>query len=284
MYWGGTVADDLTDLDDADDRKFVSALARGLDILRAFRPHETTLTNQEIALRTGLPKPTISRLTHTLCRLEYLVYSERTGTYRLGAGVLALGFGVLSGMEMSERAADELLFLCNGPNPHLTASLGERFRMSVIYTAVRRSQQAVALTNHIGARLPLFHSAIGRVMLATMPATERQGLFDLATSERPNDRGRLTDSLGRALEDYANYGFCTSFGEWLPEVNGIAAPVYSLNGDRVYGINVGGPSFMVEPGELIDAYGPRILDATRRLSHGAYRGTAGPANKTEAPE
>ena len=89
--------DDLIDDIDADgDRKFVTALARGLDVLRCFRPYETNLTNQEIAQRTGLPKPTISRLTHTLRKLDYLVYSERTGTYRLGAGVLALGFGVLS--------------------------------------------------------------------------------------------------------------------------------------------------------------------------------------------
>ncbi|KJZ18445.1 IclR family transcriptional regulator [Loktanella sp. S4079] len=259
----------LNEIDGDEDRKFVSALARGLDILRAFRPHETTLTNLEIATRTGLPKPTISRLTYTLCKLEYLVYSERTGTYRLGSGVLALGFGVLSGIEVSDRATDELIELCSGPNPHLTASFGERFRMSVIYTAVRRSQQAVSLSNNIGARLPLFHSAIGRVVLATMPEDERQVMLNTAINERPDDEGRIRDGLKQALEDYERYGFCTSFGGWLPEVNGVAAPVFSLNGDRTFGVNLGGPSFLVSPSELIDVYGPRILAATERLSYGA---------------
>jgi len=263
--------EELNDIDGDDDRKFVSALARGLDILRAFRPHETTLTNLEIATRTGLPKPTISRLTHTLCKLEYLVYSERTGTYRLGGGVLALGFGVLSGIEMSDRANDELIDLCSGPNPHLTASFGERFRMSVVYTAVRRSQQAVSLSNNIGARLPLFHSAIGRVILATMPENERQELLEIAIKERPDDERRIREGLKQGLADYAEYGFCTSFGGWLPEVNGIAAPVFSLNGDRTFGINVGGPSFLVEPSELIEVYGPRVLAATQRLSYGSVQ-------------
>jgi len=263
------VGEDFSDIDGDDDRKFVTALARGLDILRAFRPHEMTLTNLEIATRTGLPKPTISRLTHTLCKLEYLVYSERTGTYRLGAGVLALGFGVLAGVEMSERAAEELQELCVGPNPHLTASFGERFRMAVICTAVRRSQQAVSLSNNIGARLPLFHSAIGRVVLATLPEQERQMLLESAVEDRPDDAGRIRDGLAQALEDYEKYGFCTSFGGWLPEVNGIAAPVFSLNGDRTFGINLGGPSFLAEPQELIHVYGPRILAATQRLSFGA---------------
>lgn len=259
-----------------DDRKFVAALARGLDILRAFKPHETTLTNLEIASRTGLPKPTISRLTHTLCKLDYLVYSERTGTYRLGAGVLSLGFGVLSGIEMSDRVVDELIELCAGPNLHLTASLGERHRMSVVYLAVRRSEQAVSLATNIGARLPLFYSAIGRVILATMPDAERTEVLETACTTRPEDAGRLQDSLGQALEDYARFGFCTSFGGWLQEVNGIAAPVFSLNGDRTFSLNLGGPSFLVEPSELTDVYGPRILSAAERLSHGAVRAETQP--------
>jgi hypothetical protein len=44
------------------DRKFVVALARGLDLSRAFRVGDNLLGNNEISLRTGLPKPTVSRL------------------------------------------------------------------------------------------------------------------------------------------------------------------------------------------------------------------------------
>ena len=63
---GGTGEDDK-------DRNFITALARGLDILRCFKMGEVDLTNQDFAQRTGLPKPTVSRLTHTLVVLEYLV-------------------------------------------------------------------------------------------------------------------------------------------------------------------------------------------------------------------
>ena len=48
------------------DRQFVTALARGLEILRCFQAGDPALGNQDIAERTGLPKPTVSRLTHTL--------------------------------------------------------------------------------------------------------------------------------------------------------------------------------------------------------------------------
>ncbi len=54
------------------DRQFVEALARGLEVLRAFAPNHALLGNQEIARATGLPKPTVSRLTYPLTKLGYL--------------------------------------------------------------------------------------------------------------------------------------------------------------------------------------------------------------------
>ena len=249
------------------DRKFVSALARGLDVLRCFRPFETTLTNQEIAARTGLPKPTVSRLAHTLCKLDYLVFSERTGTYRLGSGVLALGYGVLAGMEMTDRAHAEMKQLCeSGSNIHVMAALGERHRMGVIYTAVHRAQAAVSLSVNVGLRLPLFRSAVGRALLVSMSEQEREHLLYQTTQDRPAEASAARASVEKALEEYDRLGYCSAFGDWMPEVNGIAVPVVSLNGDRVYGMNIGGPSFLVTPEVLQDEYAERLKAAARALS------------------
>ena len=183
--------DDDFDLGPGEDRNFVTALARGLDVLRCFRPDETTLSNHEIAARTGLPKPTVTRLTYTLRKLGYLVHSERTGTYRLGSGVLALGYGVLAGMEIGERAREEMRALCAGPNPHVTAALGERYRLQVVYMAVSRSNQAVSLTMNVGARLPLFHSSMGRAILVAMSEDERAHMAALAERKAPEDAERI---------------------------------------------------------------------------------------------
>jgi len=53
------------------DRQFATTLARGLEVLRCFTPLEPLLGNKEISVRTGLPKPTVSRLTYTLTKLGY---------------------------------------------------------------------------------------------------------------------------------------------------------------------------------------------------------------------
>lgn len=256
---------DYSPPDDPKDRTFVTALARGLDILRCFRLGEVELSNNDFSERTGLPKATVSRLTYTLVKLQYLVSDTQKGTYRLGVGVLQLGFGVLSGTDIVQRAEADMRALRNGPNSYITVALGERQGLDVLYIAVRRSREEVALTMRIGSRLPLFHSAIGRSILVGMDAAEREEVMAEALSCDPDRHVERTDILTRALTEYAEQGYCTGYGDWRPDVNGVAVPVYSLDGSRVHGLNVGGPSFHVKKGQLERVYAPMLRSVADRL-------------------
>src|SRR5204862_7582134 len=80
-----------------EDRHFVTALARGLEVLACFRSGDTLLGNGDLAERCRLPKSTVSRLSPTPARLGYLRYVEDAGKYRLGGSTLALGSAMLSG-------------------------------------------------------------------------------------------------------------------------------------------------------------------------------------------
>lgn len=254
------------DLGDGKDRNFVTALARGLDILRSFRPNEVTLTNSDLAERTGLPKATVSRLTHTLCALDYLVADTRVGTYRLSAGVLRLGFSALSSMDISARAETEMRALRDGPNSYITVALGEQHRLEVIYVATQNSFEGVSLTLPVGSRLPLFRSAIGKAILVGMSEREREHIFAMAAQHGPDveDEGRV--NYQAALTEYEAVGFCSGYGSWRTDVNGIAVPVVSLDGKRVYGLNVGGPSFGVKKKQLEAVYAPRLIKAAELIS------------------
>lgn len=247
------------------DRNFVTALARGLDVLRAFRPGEPALSNTDLSERTGLPKATVSRLTHTLCRLEYLVSDAQTGSYRLGAGVLQLGFGVLASLDIGERAGALMRGLRDGPNSYITVALGERHRDEVLYLAVQISREDVALSMRVGSRLPLFFSAIGRAVLVGLSEVQREEVFKAAAREDPAGADARAHSFENAAAEYAANGFCTGYGDWRADVNGIAVPVRSLGG-RVFGLNVGGPSFHVTPGQLESVYAPQLIAAGQQLS------------------
>lgn len=251
-------------LDSGDkDRNFVTALARGLEVLRCFRRGEVTLTNSDFAERTGLPKATISRLTYTLCELDYLVSDPVSGTYRLGAGVLQLGYGVLSAMDVSDRIGPVLRALRDGPNSYITAALGEAYRLEVIYLAVERSREDVSLTMRIGSRLSLLRSAVGRAILAGASEERQADIICMAEAEGLGDEARA--HIQSAQSEYTEKGYCSSYGDWRQDVNGIAVPVRTLDGSGLYGLNVGGPSFRVKKRQLETVYAQMLRRAAAEL-------------------
>jgi DNA-binding IclR family transcriptional regulator len=244
-----------TDPSEAKDRNFVTALARGLDVLRCFRANESALTNTDFSERTGLPKATVSRLTH-----------PRTGTYRLGAGVLQLGFGVLTSMEIGDRAGEEMKALRDGPNSYITVAIGEPYRLDVVYVCTKRSREDVALQMRVGSRLPLFDSAIGRAIMVGMDDVMRERSFAIAAQTDPELEARGRASYAAAVTEFAEKGFCSSYGDWRPDVNGIAVPVFSPNGSIVYGLNIGGPAFHVKKKQLETVYAKRLIKAAEAIS------------------
>ena len=249
------------------DRNFVTALARGLGILRCFRRGDLTLTNSDFSERTGLPKATISRLTYTLCELDYLVADTRVGTYRLSAGVLRLGFSRLAAMDMRDRAKHEMHALrMDGPNPFITVALGEQHRTEVIYLATECSTEEVTLLMRVGSRLPLFHSAMGKAILAVTPEERCEQIFGFARMEGAEFEEDARKQYKEAVSEYAAKGYCSGYGNWRSDVNGIAVPVHSLSDGRVYGLNVGGPSYRVKPKQLETVYAERLLKVAEAIS------------------
>ena len=75
----------------AADRQFVTALGRGLAVLRCFDAMRTQLGTTEIAQMTKLPQPTVWRLCYTLQQLGYLVQAPDSDKLRIGMAVLGLG-------------------------------------------------------------------------------------------------------------------------------------------------------------------------------------------------
>ena len=124
-----------------DERKFVVALARGLELLRAFRPGEVLLGNRDFVERTGLPKATVNRLAYTLTTLGYLRFDEAAGKYALDTGVLSLGFALLAGADTLELARPHMRELAREIGA--AVSLGCRDGFDMIYLETIRSETAL---------------------------------------------------------------------------------------------------------------------------------------------
>ena len=248
-----------------EDRHFVTALARGLELLECFRAGDALLGNQELAQRCGLPKSTVSRLTGTLTRLGYLENVNHSGKYRLGHAVLALGHAPLLNPAVRSAARGPMQALANATGADV--ALGVRTQLVMFYaehchsTRVPRSASGLGL----GMRLPLDTSAAGRAWMATQDADTLRDLTAQIASRRPAEARRIEDDVAQAVHDYQRLGVACSFGDWRASVNAIARALSPGPGLPLLVLNCGGPAIGLAPEVLLSEVRPLLIDTVARI-------------------
>lgn len=256
--------------DDEKDRQFVTSLARGLDILSCFKANERFLNNQEISHRTGLPKPTVSRLTYTLVQLGYLNYSDKQGKYYFGNKTLSLGYAFVANMEMRQIARPMMKELAD--YAQASVAIGVRDELDMLYIEnARSSTTTFNVRMDVGSHLPLATSAMGMAYLCGVSEKERNILMDQIRGRSTNDWPRMKTCLDQAMKDYRDKGFCLSLGEWDKGVHGVAVPFIPDDGTEILSFNCGGPPFILQKDKILSDIGPRLVALVKNVTHDMQR-------------
>lgn len=250
--------------EDGKDRQFVTALYRGLEVLRAFRPGDTDLGNQELAERTGIPKPTITRLTYTLTKLGYLQHAGNRRQYRLGSRVLSLGYSYFMGLELREHA--RALMQAMATEENAVISLGVAAGLEMIYIETARGAGPLTLHLGLGARIPIAPTSMGRAWLAALPDSEREEVLAQLRKENPQAWEKNREGIAQAVEEVRKQGFTMTIGTWHPEVNAVGVPLKDPKSGTIYALNCGGPEFMLSPERLQKKLGPRLIELARQIN------------------
>jgi DNA-binding IclR family transcriptional regulator len=248
------------------DRHFVTALARGLEVLACFRHGDRWLGNQELARRCGLAKSTISRLTHTLTRLGYLIHDQAQAKYGLGPAIISLGGAMLSRLDIRKLAHPKMQELAQFAQ--CWVSLGSRDRLSMISIDAVRGSAAVGFRLDAGSRIQLASSAMGRAYLAAVTQEERDQLMQRVREQEDVDVTRwleLRRGVTKALRDIRELGVCTSFGEWQQHINAIAIAVRPGGGLPPMAISCGAPAYMLSKEFMLDRVRPRLIALANEL-------------------
>ena len=248
------------------DRHFVTALSRGLDVLSCFRSGSRLLGNQDISERCSLPKSTVSRLTYTLTKLGYLHYVRESGKYRLGTATLALGSAVLGRFDVRDLARPLMQELADATGT--SVALGARQRLSMVCIEVCKGNAVLSLNMDVGMRLPLGTAAIGRAYLAMSSEAERADLMEQIKELDHLSWPAIKAGIEKSLQTYAEIGVCYSFGEWQPDVNGIAVGFRPGNGLPPMAINCGAPAFKVSSDYLLNEVRPKLIEIVRKIEEG----------------
>jgi DNA-binding IclR family transcriptional regulator len=243
--------------DETVDPQFVTALARGLEILRVFEPKDGPLGNQEIAERCGLPKPTVSRITYTLTKLGYLEYLPRLSKYRIGLGVLALGHVCVGGVALRRAARPHMQELASYADA--SVAIGGRDRLSMVYLDVCRGRQTAAFSLDVGARIPIYRSAMGFAYLWGIPDKARDFLLD-AIRKRLGDEWRaIKRQIDAAFKSLDQYGFCLAEATYEKAISGVGVPLSLQDGTEVYAMSCSAPTFQFSADKLRAEVGPRLV-------------------------
>ncbi|MDE3075638.1 MAG: IclR family transcriptional regulator, partial [Chloroflexota bacterium] len=220
---------------------------------------------KELAARMGWSKATAFRFAYTLQQLGYLDQDPRTKRYRLGVGVLELGFSCINSMGLAERAQPYLeeLFHETGQPAHMTMLDGPE----IVYLARVADRRLTVINLYVGCRLPAYCTSTGKVQLAFRPWDEVRRLLAPVTLEAhtPNTVTSL-DQLRFALEQIRRAGYALTDQELELGVRSVAAPVRDASGQVVAAINASTSVARVDLPTLHTQYLPLVLRTAERIS------------------
>lgn len=245
-----------------EERDFVTALARGLDVMRAFSGRDERLTLSEIAQIVGLPRATVRRSLITLIALGYM--QEDGKFFRLAPKVLTLAQAYLSS-NLLPRLAQPVV-------ERVSTQLGESCSVSilheteVIYVARSTNKRLAALMGDVGARRPAYCTSMGRILLAHLPASELAEYFkavDLAplTAYTVTDEAKLRDILAKVRKD----DYCLSDQQTELDLRTIAVPLRNNSGQVVAAMHVSTQASRTSKRRMIDDFLPLLRKAATEI-------------------
>ncbi len=244
------------------DRQFATTLARGLEVLRCFTPLEPMLGNKEISVRTGLPKPTVSRLTYTLTKLGYLRHNMRLGKYQLGSAVLSIGYPLLASMSIRQIARPFMKELADYANG--SVNMGIRDRLNMVYVEACRSGNLTNLPD-IGTSIPIAQSVSGRAFLYACTPQEREAVLNQMKVKEPDMLKKYKAQIDKSLEDIRAKGYCSSSGDLRREVHAVGVPMRRHVDGEIVTFSCGVPAFLLKKDQLEEDLGPRLVAMVRNI-------------------
>lgn len=244
-----------------DDRRFAQSLARGMCVLRAFRPDDGPLGNQELASRTGLSKATISRLTFTLAQLGYLERLHALEKYRLGAGVIALGNTAHATLPFLDGAAPRMQEMADELQALVAIAIPDGQGMLMTHSWCPHDSSTSWLRT--GTWIPMKRSSVGLAYLASINTRDRHHLIRTRLTNSTEEMSRLYDEVEEARSSLSTNGYVPSFGRWNTSLYAVATPLRSPRLGAPYIFFSGMPADAIEPPFLTKVIGPQLA---RRVS------------------
>ncbi len=241
----------------------IQVVSRAFDVLRCFEGHEVRLGNLEIARRCGLPRSTVSRLTHTLTRMGQLVYLPQDQKYRLGPSALAMSTSMMRGLQVRNLIRMRLQEVAERIPGTIGFVIPDRFHM--VYLEYARAYNAVSLNSTTGTRISIARTAAGHAYAAALDPSAQERLLADMEREIPDDAKHLRPAAADDRRSLQDNGYVISRELWNPHISGIATPLWSPQYQTFLVITIGLLSAMYDESKLRSEIAPQLLDLRKDI-------------------
>ena len=223
------------------------AAGRVVDILELVIGARDGLALRELSAQLEAPKSSLLPLLRTLTARGYLEQGPR-GEYRLGPRALELGLGRPGHRGLPELARPALRALMQRTGETVFLGTLAADRTAVVFVDKVESEQVIRYAAGVGDRRALHATSSGKVILAFLPAAQRERILRALPLRRYTERTVTSlPALRASLEEVRQTGVCLNFDELAVGAAGVAAPIFDRDGRVAGACAIGGPTERVRP-------------------------------------
>jgi IclR family transcriptional regulator, pca regulon regulatory protein len=284
---------------------FIEALARGLDVIRAFQPGRPAMSLAAVAGATGLARPTARRILLTLEQMGYVRAVEPLDQmghvravdreavdpkaadpkavdrkavdrkavdrkyvdrrYELTPRVLELGMSYVLSRNLWEVARPHMERLV--ARTHESSSIAQLDGSDIVYVARVAVPKIVALAVTIGTRFPAMQTSLGKVLLAALsPEDAERVLAEPSRSGIPPRIVFSSEERAASLREVRARGWALTDEELAAGIRSVAAPLRDGEGRVIASLNVNTHAAETPVEVLTGEYLPLLLQTAGAIS------------------
>ena len=243
---------------------FIEAIARGLDVIRAFGPGQPVMSLAGVAGASDLPRPTARRILLTLEQLGY-VRQAGPGGYELTPRVLDLGMSYVLSRGLWEVARPHMESLV--ARTRESSSIAQLDGSDIVYVARVAVPKIVTLAVTIGTRFPAMQTSLGKVLLAALPLAEAERV--LAEPSRSGITPRWQPDASEraaALREVRARGWALTDEQLAPGIRSVAVPLRDGEGRVIAALNVNSHAAETPLEVLTGEHLPLLLQTASAIS------------------
>lgn len=244
-----------------------TSIDQALNILEIFSENNVKLGVTEISKILKMSISTVHRTLLILKRRGYIEQDSQRGKYKLGLRVFELGCVFQNQVYLMEVAMSYLEHLANLTNETVNLAILDHNQREVVYIAKIDSSEVLKTDIRIGTRLWANCTALGKVLLASLPEREIERVFP-KNKELPTYTSNSISTFAQLkehLREIKSQGFAVDDEEFHAGVRCLAAPIKNMHEKAVAAISITGPTTRFSL-EKIEKLKSTIIEVSSRIS------------------